>query len=134
KEKRMSRRRGKQATEALPPLLVRVIRAAERQGKSDEAQALAAYAHYALFTIPTEGVLPRDDYELFNGVERLARKHLGLTAARRAFSRTITSIEPLERRDRIDSAATALQAESDAAYFDAGLAFGITLADIGGAW
>lgn len=130
----MSRRREKQATGALPPLLVRVIRAAHRDGKPDVAQALAAYGHYALMAVPIGGVLSRDESQFYNAVERVARKHLGFTEARRAFSRTIKSIEPLERRDGIDSAATAFQGASDSAYFYAGLAFGITLADIGGTW
>lgn len=130
----MSRRRGKYATQSLPPLLVRLIRAANRQGRPDAAQALAAYGQYALVAIPTGGVLPRDEYELYTVVEQVARKHLGFTEARRAFTRATESIEPLERRDSIQSAAVEFQGVSDAAYFYVGLAFGITMADIGGAW
>jgi hypothetical protein len=129
----MSRRGGKRVTGSLPPLLVRLIRAANRH-RPDAAQALTAYGRYALVAIPTQGVLPRDDYELFNAVEHIARKHLGLTEARRAFVQATEAIEPLETRDAIQSTATQVQVVSDETYFLAGLAFGITFAQWGGHW
>ncbi|MGH9160534.1 MAG: hypothetical protein ACRD2X_11200 [Vicinamibacteraceae bacterium] len=125
----MSRRGGKRVTGSLPPLLIRLIRAANRQ-RPDAAQALTAYGRYALVAIPTQGVLPADQYDLFKTVEQVARKHLGSTEARREFRQATESIEPLERRDAIQSAATHVQVVSDEAYFLAGLAFGITFAQL----
>jgi hypothetical protein len=118
------------AVGSLPPLLVRLMHAAERDDRPHVAQALAAYGDYALIAIPTVGVLPRDEPKFYSAVDRVARKHLGFTEARRAFTQSIKSMEPLERRDRIDSAATALQAVSDEAHFYAGIAFGVTVAQL----
>jgi hypothetical protein len=48
-------RHRKKAIGSLPPLLVRLIHAAGRDGRPDMAQALAAYGEYALVAVPTRG-------------------------------------------------------------------------------
>lgn len=124
-------RHRKKAVGSLPPLLVRLIRAAGRDGRPDVAQALAAYGEYALVAVPTRGVLPRDTGALDAVVEEVARRRLGLSEARREFLHTIGAIEPLERRDAVQSAALAVELASDEACYCAGVAFGVTFAEFG---
>jgi hypothetical protein len=60
---------------------------------------------------------------------RHARKHLGLAEPRKKYLAATAAVEPFAKRDEIESAVNHLMTVSDNAYFYAGLAFGVTLAD-----
>jgi hypothetical protein len=114
---------------SLPPLLVRLIEAAKDSGNNGSAEALRSFGALALIALPTRGVLVPDDNDIGMLIECGAREHLGLEDAKRAFRRAIKAVECFEARDAIESAHNQVQGASDEAYFYAGLAFGVTLAD-----
>lgn len=115
---------------SLPPLLVRLIEAAKDSGNNGGADALRSFGALALVALPTPGVFVPDDNDIGMIIERGGREHLGLEEAKRAFRRVIKAVERFEARDAIESAHHQVQGASDQAYFYAGLAFGVTLADL----
>jgi hypothetical protein len=74
--------------------------------------------------------LPSSDDQLFDSIDRIAVKHLNLEGAREELNATLARISPLSSRDEIEVAVDQLCAVLNVAYFNAGLAFGITLADL----
>jgi hypothetical protein len=129
----MSRRREKKYARALAPLLRLLIEGLQEQETEDrpgEAAALRAFGELALIQVPSRGVLAPNDDELYNAIDRIARKHLGLRKASKEFHRATGAIEPFTKRDEIESAANHFRTVSDLAYFYTGLAFGVTLAQL----
>jgi hypothetical protein len=130
----MSHRKRKKSARALAPLLSLLIEALKEQETKDrpgEAAALHAFGELALIQVPSRGALAPNDDELYNAIDRIARRHLGLRKASKEFFRATGSIEPFTKRDEIESAANHFRSVSDVSYFYTGLAFGITLADSG---
>ena len=84
----------------------------------------------ARLQIPARGVLPYSDDQLFDAIDDVAVKHLSLAAAREQLTVALSRIEPLASRDEIEVAVDHLSAVLNIAYFNAGLAFGVTLADL----
>lgn len=129
----MSRRREKKSARALAPLLCLLIEALKEEETKDrpgEAAALRAFGELALIQVPSRGALAPNDDELYDAIDRIARKHLGLRKASKEFHRATGAIEPFTKRDEVESAANHIRAVSDMAYFYAGLAFGITMMTI----
>jgi hypothetical protein len=62
-------------------------------------------------------------------IQRVSEVHLGLDQARREFKNALKIVETFEQRDPIESAHNHLRSVEDEAYFYAGLAFGIVLAN-----
>jgi hypothetical protein len=112
-------------------LLVRLIQAAEDSNTPAHAIALRKLGALALWAIPIRGVLVANDEDVCPVIDRVAKQHLGLDTARSEFRNAIKVIEQFEIRDRIESSHNHVQSASDEAYFSAGLAFGVTLADLG---
>lgn len=113
-----------------PFYLRRVIRAAELECPRGHAQALAELSELALLKVPARGIFDptsRGEHELFGVIESVARRHLGLIQARRAWHGALgkAGLE-LAARDGIERSALQIQAVSDTAYYYAGLAFGFT--------
>ena len=137
----MSRKAAPARTAGLPPLLINVIRSAIRAEHHDphsdrvgQGQALIACGHLATLTVPARGVLAPSDPDLFKAIEMIATKHLDFDEARTAFRQSMERVDHLEERDAIATAHTHVVTISDAAYYYTGLAFGLTLADIGRRW
>lgn len=129
----MSRRGEKKSARALAPLLRLLIEALKGQETKDrpgEAAALRAFGELALIQVPSRGALAPNDDELYDAIDRIAQKHLGLRNASKEFHRATGAIEPFTTRDEIESAANHLRTISDLAYFYSGLAFGITLTEL----
>lgn len=126
----MAPTRTRPGAEALSPLLTLLIDVLERRRASSEAEALRALGELAVDEVPARGVFAPTDEDTCRLVERIAAKHLGLKAPRRAFFRATAAVKPFERRDEIESAANHLRTVSEQVYFYAGLAFGVTLADL----
>lgn len=126
----MARHRSRESR-SFPSLLVRLIQAAKDSNNQSDAKALRELGVLALRTIPTHGVFVANDEEVSPIVDRVATDHLGLETARSEFRKAIRAIERFEIRDRIESSHNQIQSASDEAYFYAGLAFGVTLADFG---
>jgi hypothetical protein len=130
----MSRRK-KESAGTLAPLLRLLIEALKEQETNDrpgEAAALSALGELALVQVPSRGALAPNDDDLYNAIDRIARKHLRLRIASKEFYRATSAVEPFTQRDEIESAANHFRTVSDLAYFYAGLAFGITFADVAG--
>jgi hypothetical protein len=115
---------------------VRLIHAARTSGIDSEGSdisgvpdALSDLGELALWALPIHGVFVANNNDMDVLITRIANDHLGLREARREFSDALRAIEVFERRDPIESAHNHIHTISDAAYYYAGLAFGITLTD-----
>jgi len=118
---------------AVSPLLVLIIDALEARPNKDrpkESEPLRALAELARVEVVSRGVLAPSEDELYDAIDRIATKHLGLGSRRKALGAVLTTIEPFTRRDEIEVAVNDLCAVLDVAYFNAGLAFGVTLAEL----
>lgn len=117
----------------LSPLLVLIIDALEARKNPDRPQegaALRALGELARVQVITRGVLAPSEDELYNAIDRIATTHLGLGDPRKSLGTALADIEPFTKRDEIEVAVNHLCAVLDVAYFNAGLAFGVTLADL----
>jgi hypothetical protein len=104
----MSHRREKKSERALAPLLSLLIEALKEQEAKDrpgEAGALRAFGELALVQVPSRGALAPNDDELYDAIDRIARKHLRLRIASKEFYRATRAVEPFTKRDDIESAA-----------------------------
>lgn len=68
--------------------------------------------------------------QLFDEIDNVATKHFDLGGVRATLDAALAKIESLRERDEIEVAIEHLCAVLNTAYFDAGLAFGITFADL----
>jgi hypothetical protein len=120
----------------LPLALVRLIHAAKHVGEEDEhgdirgvAEALREFGALARWVLPIHGVFVPNNNDVCIVIERVAREHLDLAERRAQFRQALKGVELFAQRDPIETAHNDLQAASDEAYFYAGLAFGVTLAE-----
>ena len=115
------------------PLLLLVIDALEAPANRErrrEGQALRAFGELARVQIPARGVFAPTENELFRAIEAIAVKHLGYAAAVRVLRAKLADVEPFATRDKVATAANRMRAIDDLTYFNAGLAFGVTFADL----
>jgi hypothetical protein len=120
-------------TDRISPLLVLLVEALDARGSMDYPRAGAALAELgelARLQIPVRGVLPLSDDQVFNAIDKVAIKHFDLDAVRHTLDAALTAIQPVASRDEIEVAVDHLCAVLNVVYFNAGLAFGITLADL----
>jgi hypothetical protein len=75
-------------------------------------------------------VLAPDDSHAYQAIEIVAGEHLAMKEARAAVKKALSAIEPFATRDAVESAYNQLQSANDNAYYYAGPACGITLADM----
>lgn len=120
----------------LSPLLVQVARAIAHHPDSranlrdgDHLAALIDLARITLLSVPARGVVVCDD--LRNEIDQVADRHLNRRAAQKKFLAAIQRVQNRERRDAIDSAHIQIVELSELAHYYAGLAAGLTLADLG---
>lgn len=117
----------------LPPLLAHVIRSAAhdtRLTESDHAAALLALARLFMLTLPARGVLLLGD-DLCKNIDDIATRHLDRGAAEKQFERAIKTVTDVPQRDAIETAHAHMVGVSELAHYYAGLAAGITLAELG---
>jgi hypothetical protein len=118
---------------AISPLLVIIAEALDADGRRErpgEGAALRAFGALARVQIPARGIFAPIDDELYSAIDRIAADHLEMAALRKALGNTLVTIEPFTKRDEIESVVNEFCAVSDIAYFNAGLAFGITFAEL----
>jgi hypothetical protein len=125
------------STDLLPPLLVRIIEAAERTAADSDnhkghAAALAAFGRWALVAVPARGVLAPSTDPDYRAVEAIADEHLSFRAARRAVQNAREIMKDCAGLDDLETAENLARAVSDNAYYYAGLAVGVVLADLAG--
>lgn len=121
------------AVERISPLLRLLADALDARGEAGQPQsgaALCELGELARIRIPVRGALPLSDDQLFNEVDAIAIKYLDLGAVRKALDGALTQVESPSARDEIEVAVDHLCAVLNVAYFNAGLAFGVTLADL----
>jgi hypothetical protein len=99
-------------------------------GDPQEGAALVALGQLARLRIPLRGALPMSDDQLFNAIDDVGVRHFDLGPIKEAVNRALSQIEPSSTRDEIEVSIDHLCAVLNVVYFDAGLAFGITLADL----
>ena len=119
--------------ERIAPLLRLLAEALDARGGPDQPNsgaALREFGQLARLRIPVCGVLPLSDDQLFNEVDKVAIAHLDLNAIRQTVDAALSRVELLSARDEIENAVDHLCAVLNVAYFNAGLAFGVTLADL----
>ena len=120
-------------TERISPLLQLLAEALEARGHTDDPRmsvALTELGQIARLHIPVRGVLPVSDDQLFDAIEKVAVNHLDLDAIRQTLDAALTAVQPGASRDEIEVAVDHLCAVLNVVYFNAGLAFGVTLADL----
>ena len=119
--------------ERISPLLRLLAEALDARRASDHPQAgamLCEFGQLARLQIPIRGALPLSDDQLFNEIDMVAIKHLDLADVRKALDVALADIDPFATRDEIEVAVDHLCAVLNVAYFHAGLAFGVALADL----
>ena len=121
----------------ISPVLRRLIHAAKHAGTDASgrdirgaAEALRDYGDLALWVVPVHGLFVPNLEPVSIEIERVAKRHLALGAARGALREALRVVERFEHREPIESAVTHVQTVSDEAYFYAGVACGVTLADV----
>lgn len=114
--------------------LVRVLAEAlegrQQEGSRRQAAAVRDLGRLARVQVLLHGVLPQSDDDLYNAIDRIAIKHLDLGGVRATLDSALADIEGVTRRDEIEVAVDHLIAVLNLTYFSAGLAFGVTLADL----
>jgi hypothetical protein len=118
---------------AISPLLVLIaeaLAADRRQERPGEGAALRELGALARVQVPARGVLAPSDDALYNAIDQIAMSHLDLGIPRKALGAALAGVEPFTKRDEIEVAVNHLSAVLDVAYFNAGLAFGVTFADL----
>ena len=116
----------------LSPLLLLMVEALDARhdkDRPDEGKALRELGALARIKVPARGVLAPTEDELYNAIDQIAMRHLSLGVPRKALGAALLGVEPFAKRDEIEVAVNHLCAVLDVAYFNAGLAFGVTLAE-----
>jgi hypothetical protein len=121
---------GTERISSLLKLVAESLEARRNPDHPDVALALIELGKLARLQIPSRGVLPLSDDQLFDAIDAIAVKHLNLAAAREEMNTAVARIEPLAARDEIEVAVDHVCAILNVAYFNAGLAFGVTLSDL----
>jgi hypothetical protein len=130
-----TRRVRRENTGSLPPLLARVIHAARHAppdpvDRTGHDAALRDLGRWALVYVPSNGVLAPCEDDAYKAIQEIATRHLQYRKARAAWSKALRAIDSSEQRNEVESAQNWMQSVSDDAYYYAGLACGITLADM----
>ena len=124
----MARLNPAQRSGNISPLLMHVIRAVARDSK-DRAAALDDLAQLFVLIVPVHGVAPVDDVR--DAIERIAVRHLHRGKADAELRRAVARVTSVKERDAIETACVQLLESGELAHYYAGLAAGITLAELG---
>lgn len=122
-----------QLSSRISPLLSLLAEALDARGEAGQptGAALCELGQLARLRIPIRGALPLSDDQLFNEIDGVASRHMDLGGVRKAMAATLmTHVESPSARDEIEVAVDHLCAVLNVAYFNAGLAFGVTLGDL----
>lgn len=123
----MSGRYSPSTVKNFPPLLRRLVRAAEAECPRGHAEALVLFISLALRKEPARGIFdPRATLELNAAIMSIARAHFEVDEALALWRRAVTAAD-LGGSDDAD-APDRLRPRVDAAHFYAGLAFGLVFA------
>ena len=124
---------GHDGAERISPLLKLLAESLDARRNPDHPEvgaALCEFGKLARLQIPARGVLPLSNDQLFDAIDSVAVTYLNLAAAREQLDAALAEVEALSSRDVIEVAVDRVCAVMNIAYFNAGLAFGVTLADL----
>lgn len=124
----MARAFSAKQTSQLSPLLAHLIRAAARDSR-ERASALGDLARLFMLIVPMHGVDPAENVR--EAIERVGARHLKRRDAEAELKRAVARVANIKERDAIESACAQLLESGELAHYYAGLAAGITLAEIG---
>ncbi|HEX6163081.1 MAG TPA: hypothetical protein VFZ31_06940 [Vicinamibacterales bacterium] len=110
------------------PLLAHVIRAVADESP-DRARALDDLARLFELIVPLRGIAPAE--EVRAAIERIATRRLARGSADAALRRAVSRVASVKDRDAIENACVQLLEAGEVAHYYAGLAAGITLAELG---
>ena len=110
------------------PLLTQLIRAVADESP-DRAEALNDLARLFELIVPLRGIAPADDVR--DAIEKIAQRHLARGDADAALRRAVARVSSVKDRDAIEDACVQLLEAGELAHYYAGLAAGITLAELG---
>lgn len=120
---------------ALPPLLASIIRAVANDSRPEaraiadnRALALEDLARLFMTVVPLHGLDPADDVR--EEIDRIAKRYLRRGQAEAQFRGAVDRIARVEERDAIETAHLQVIESSELAHYYAGLAAGITLAEL----
>ena len=112
----------------ISPLLTHLVRAAQRDSR-DHASALNDLAKLFTLIVPMHGVEPAEPVR--EAIERIAARHLRRADAEAELRRAVARVGNIKERDAIEAACGQLLESGELAHYYAGLAAGITLAELG---
>ena len=112
----------------MSPLLAHLIRAAARDSR-DRASALTDLAKLFTLIVPMHGVEPAEGVR--EAIEKIAARHLRRADAEAELRRAVARVASVKERDAIETACVQLLESGELAHYYAGLAAGITLAELG---
>jgi hypothetical protein len=117
----------------LPPLLASIIRAVATDSRHEgdaggRALALHDLARLFMTVVPLRGLDPADDVR--EEIDRIANRHLHRGRAEAHFRSAVDRIVSVKERDSIETAHLQVIESSELAHYYAGLAAGITLAEL----
>lgn len=122
---------------SISPRLRRFVEAARHAKQNPDgadireiSRALQKFGTLARWVVPVYGVFVPSHNEIAVAIEHIANQHLALGRAREEFRNALSVVEPFERRDAIETAQNLVRSASDEAYFYAGVAIGVTFADL----
>ena len=129
---RMRRRTGRQ-DRPWPRGFRLLVRALDAECPPEHVAAFRAFVRLALVKVPSRGIFDptlRGEDELFSEVERIARRHLGLSGPRDRWSTVLRRLRRGARTssDIVEGVATEMWSISDTAYFLLGLSMGLVQA------
>lgn len=125
----MSRRYSPSPLKKFPPLLRRLVRAAEAECPPGHAEALVAFIGLALRKEPPRGIVdPRAAPELNAAIRSIARAHFELDDALASWRRAVAAADLASLSGDDERRHPKPPGEVDAAHFYAGLAFGLVFA------
>jgi hypothetical protein len=116
-------------------MLALVVRAISHQAApglgiaaADLRAALMELAALASLSVPARGVIVSDD--LRNQIDRVSNRYLHRRSAEQEFLSAIAPVKSREQRDAIDAAHLHIVELGELAHYYAGLASGVTLANL----
>jgi hypothetical protein len=124
------RRRTNRQGHAWPRGFKLLVQALEVECPPEHVAAFRAFVRLALVKVPSRGIFDptlRGEAELDSEIERIARRHLGLSGPRDRWSTVLRQLQHGvgTSSDMVESAATEIWSVSDTAYFLLGLSMGL---------
>jgi hypothetical protein len=118
------------------PLVAQLTRAITHQGKigtnpvpGDLPAALSELSALAAVSVLTRGIIASEEFR--SAVDAIAARHLDGAAAERELTRALAQINSVQQRNSVEVAHARVLDLREIAHYYAGLASGVTIAELG---